>query len=517
MKTNIKFLILFSFLFTLMLHNTYSCTVFIAGKNTTKDGSILFGKTEDDGGMEIDYLWQFPRKEYSKGSFLAANLEGLELPQRSITYSYLLDECPPTHYSNMVVNEWGVALGSNGCKSKEDPVKTLEERDQITNGGIGFMLRIILAQRAKTARQAVLIATELIDKYGYRASGRNLNIVGPDEAWQLQMVRGKHYVARRVKDDEVAIISNTFSIREVDLNDRENYIASPDLIDYAIERGWYDPEEEGDFDFAKAYADPEYHTANSNNHRQWIMAKALNPSFPVSLEEAETGEMPVAFKPAKKIAVEDMMDVLRNHYEGTSLDRSENHRHNPHHTPYTICRYSTHKATIVQQRSEMPAEIGTVIWRALGQPCQSVFVPWYLGVQEIPEAYQKKPYHSTMKTQTELVKDKAANSSFVYYHFNFPFWKHKETDVKTASGVFKMLGNLVNADYSNNHPAVQKSFQSMEAHMLQMQSFVEDTAMALYQEDKQKALNYISDYTRYQANEAYEKAKALSIRMMQSD
>ena len=491
-----------------------ACTVLIAGKNTTEDGSILFGKTEDDSRLQVDYLWRFPRKNHPKGAFLQANLQGLKIPQREQTYAYWLDECPPTHYSNMVINEWGVAFGSNGCQSREDPVEVLEEKGQIEDGGIGFMLRIMLAQRAKTARQAVLMAADLIDRYGYRPSGRNLNIVGPDAAWQLQMVRGKHYVARRVRDDEVAIVSNTFSIREVDLDDRENFIASPDIIDYAIERGWYDPEEDGAFDFAKAYAPEEAHLSNSNNHRQWILGQVLNEGFPVSLEEAELGRLPVAVKPDRKLELSDIMDLLRNHYEGTELDRSEGHQFSPHHTPHTVCRYSTHKATVVQQRSNMPVEIGTVLWRALGQPCQSVFVPWYLATREFPGPYTRKDYKRTGKSKTELLDDQATNAAFAAYHFNYPYWKHRETDVNTASGVFHALGRMVDAHYEEDHPKIRRTFDRMESHALQMQQLVEKRALELHRQDPQKAREYLSRYSRYYAMEAYDKAKSLAVELM---
>ncbi len=513
-KRNVAIYPVLFFLAFLSALPAYSCTVIIAGKNTTEDGSILFGKTEDDSGMEIDYLWHFPRRQHSSGAYLQANVTGLEIPQVQETYSYLLDACPPTKYSNMVVNEWGVAFGSNGCKSKEGSIGELEKRGQLVDGGIGFMLRIILAQRAKTAHQAVLIAADLIDQYGYRPSGRNLNIVGPDEAWQLQMVRGKHYVARRVRDDEVAVVSNTFSIREVDMEDRENFVVSPDLIDYAEKQGWYDPETDGEFDFAEAYADEENHTSNSNNHRQWILAKAMNKNFPVSVERAEMGDMPVSFRPKEKLSVEDIMDVLRNHYEGTSLDKSENHRYSPHHTPHTVCRYSTHKAAVIQQRSNMPVDIGTVIWRALGQPCQSVFVPWYLGTQEIPEVYMKKSYYRTGKSQTELISDEATNASFASWHLNFPRWKHRETDVNTASCIFHALGKLVDAHYQENHPLIRKRFDRMEQQALRMQPLVEEKALNLYKEDPQRALDYITKYTTNQAIEAYEKAQSLTIRLM---
>ncbi|MFO8235206.1 MAG: C69 family dipeptidase [Bacteroidales bacterium] len=502
-------------IFAFWTKSTSACTVLIAGKETTADSAIYFGKTEDDGGHNIDYLWHFPRKEFKESAFLAGNLEGLEIAQQEMTYEYFFDQCPPTSYSNMVVNEWGVTFGSNGCRSKEDPAEELKKRGQIEKGGIGFMLRIILAQRAKTAREAVELAAELIDKYGYRASGRNLNIVGPDEAWQLQMVRGKHYVARRVQDDEVAIISNTYSIREVDLNDDKNFIASPDLIEYARERGWYDPQEDGEFDFAKAYADEQYHVNNSNNHRQWILAKALNPAFSVSLEEAEKGEMPVAFKPGRKLELEDFMNVLRNHYEGTQLNEEKDQVDNPHHLPHTVCRNSTHKATVVQQRDYMPQEIGTVIWRALGQPCQSVFVPWYLGLTEIPEEYQKKEYHRTGKIQTELVKDQSTNSSLMYYHFNFPKGKHEEIDIGSASGAFTLLNKISDADYKQSYPVIRDVFDPLENQWLQSQKEVEEKALRLYEKDEKRALEYLTNYTQEQAEKAYNEARKLCVKLIE--
>ena len=97
------------------------CTVMIAGKNTTVDGSILFVKTEDDGRNDIDFLWYIPRKTYKPGAVVKLQAGGT-IPQVEETYAYFWDECPGTSFSNGIVNEWGVAFGSNGCSSKEDPV-----------------------------------------------------------------------------------------------------------------------------------------------------------------------------------------------------------------------------------------------------------------------------------------------------------------------------------------------------------------------------------------------------------
>lgn len=472
------------------------CTVMIAGRKTTFDDSILFIKTEDDGRKEVDYLWYIPRKTHKPGTIVKLQAGGT-IPQVKETYAYFWDECPTTSFSNGIVNEWGVAFGSNGCASKEDSVEEVQARGDLVNGGIGFKLRMILAERAKTAREAVMIASSLIDKYGYRASGRNLNIVGPNEAWQLQMARGKHYVARRVKDNEVAIIANTFSIREVDMNDKENFICSPDLVEYAIKRGWYDPDSGEKFDFAKAYAPEKVHTSPSNTHRQWNMARLLNNNFPITWEESEKGVMPVSVKPDRKLSLKDVMEIFRNHYEGTGLDKSQKYKTSPHKTPGTICNYGTHRTTVVQQRNWLPPEIGTVTWRALDQPCSSVFVPWYLGATRIPEAFRKAP-ESLYTTKRDLLD----------YHFNVP----RETwrlDMESASAVFTLLGEIVDADYKRAIGKVRKTWKEFETLEFVLQPVIEESALKLFKQDKALAMEFLTLYSSSQALKSLETAKNL--------
>ncbi len=493
MKKIITSIILLIFVFA---ETSFACTVLIAGKKTTVDGSILFGKTEDDGAEnQLDYLWHIPRKQHIAGSFKTL-ISGLKIPQVPETYAHFVDECPQTHFSNMIINEWGVAFGSNGCRSKEN-IEDLKSQGEIIDGGIGFDLRFTLAERAKTAREAVHIAIELINKYGYNSSGRSLNIVDQNEAWQLQMAAGKHFVARKVQDDEIVVIANTFSIREVEMDDTENFICSNDLIDYAIKRGWYDPKTGKDFDFALAYAPESTHKANSNVHRQWMMANLLNKNFHVSIQDAENGMMPVSVIPDHKVSVKDFTDILRNHYEGLPLDKSENHKVSPHYTLQTICRYTTHRTTIVQQRSNLPAEIGTVCWRSLGEPCNSVFIPWYLGIYEIPTVYGKRPVAQGVKDQDD----------FYDYHFNIPNWKIQQVDLESAAKAFWLLGYLADNDYQTNNQILKNTFRPMEKELFEQQDEIEMKALELFKDDKEHAIQFLTAYTNKWAMKAFDAAR----------
>lgn len=496
-------LILFSFLiFNLTPVELKSCTTLIAGKNTTKDGSILFAKSEDDL-EQLDYYWYIPRKKHEPNSIIWET-GGLTIPQVEETYAYFWDESPKMFFSNVIINEWGVAFGSNGCGSKEDPVNKLEKRGDIVKGGIGFRLRFILVERCKTAREAVLLASELINKYGYNASGRCLNIVDTNEAWQLQMICGKHFVARRVQDDEVVLIANTFSIREVDMNDTINFICSPDLIDYAIQRGWYNPKTDGEFDFAKAYASDEFHKADRNTHRLWMLAKLLQKDFPLSIEDVEKGKMPVSVKPDNKLSIQDMINIFRNHFENTDLCKYSDENISPHYIDNNpICNDATHKVNIIQQRNWLPVEIGTVNWRALSHPCQSVFIPWYLGINNIPKTYQMA-YEDVNKSDKNLTM----------YHFMGPDWQIWDMDISSASCVFRLLNDIGDSKYSEKHIIIRQTFDEMETELLKMQSKIDNEALELYKEDKNEAIKYLTKYTNSQAIKGFDKAKKLIINFL---
>ena len=140
-------------------------------------------------------------------------------------------------------NEWGVAVTSDNCPSRED-------KPELTDGGIGYMLRRLVAQRARSAREGVLLAGRLVERFGYVDSGRTYVIGDPNEAWLCCVVNGKHWLAQRVPDGHVAMVANTYSIRQVSLDDKANVLACKDIVEYAEARGWYDPQRDGAFDFA---------------------------------------------------------------------------------------------------------------------------------------------------------------------------------------------------------------------------------------------------------------------------
>jgi len=488
------------------------CNVAVAGKGVTADGSIIFMKSEDAGIAQTDFAWQIPRKQYPEGAVVKLFYGGT-IPQVRETYAYKYFECPTTPYSSAVWNEWGLMIGSNGCTGREysgnyrtpEEIKELEAAGQLKNGGIGTLFRFILMERCKTAREAVELGVKLIDEYGYNASGRNYNIVDTNEAWNLQVATGKHYVARKLQDNEVFIIANTFNIHEVDMNDKENWICAPDLIDYAVKKGWYDPASGKPFDWAMTYAPENAITSASNTVRHWNLGRQLSSTF-MSWEEAKKGWIPTTVIPDnKKLTPKDFMDIERNHLAGTELDLSTapvpgdmvGYWADPHTmTNRTNCNASTIRLTIYQSRSWLPPEL-QVAWNAAVRPCTSLFIPWYCGMTNTPPAWRMAP-EGLDSTQRE----------FLDYHFN-PAPTTWEFNYDSACNIFGMLAYLVDNKYDLAIGKVKEAQAKFEQTEFALQADVEAAALSLYKKDPELAKEYLTLYTFAQAEKAIKIAKEL--------
>lgn len=273
---------------------------------------------------------------------------GAELDQVPETLAYIWAEIPGLSFSDSYLNEWGVCVTSDNCPSRED-------RPQLEQGGIRKMLRRLVAERARSARDGVLLAGRLIERFGYGDSGRTYIICDPREGWLLCAINGKHWVATRVPDNQVAMVANTFTLRAIDLADTSRFLGSTDIIDYAIERAWYDPAADGPFDFAAVYANPHSARHASNMDRHWGGLRHVSAT-PV----ARGDELPFAVVPNRKLGVADLMQILRDHYEGTDLHAVDASDGDPHAAGGTICNTGTQTSFIAQLRDDRPGDIGLV-------------------------------------------------------------------------------------------------------------------------------------------------------------
>jgi dipeptidase len=477
----------FMFLLTIPI-TVFPCSTLIVGKKASVTGDILFGHNEDDGGRLIMTQTYVPRMTHAPGEMIT-NLEAscAQIPQVPETLAYYWSEARTpggASFADVYFNEYGVAIGSDSCASSKENAPVLK------NGGVGYGLRRVMAERATSARNAVEVAAALIDEYGYAASGRTYTIADGREAWSLQVVRGKHYVAQKVGDDEVYMIPNHYTIRKVNLSDTENFIASPDLITYAILRGWYTPAVPGDysdFDFAKAYQAPgSWRTAGNVVRHHNALEMILNQTLDYDMD------LPFSVKPNHKLGLEDVKAILRTHYEGTDHDLTHEYTTQPSTPHYTanrvICTSSTVESDIWQLR-ENP--LFSVMWRTAVRPCTGLYVPWYPGTGKIPAGYNWLEPIFAQDT-----------------HFNPPVSDY-DYNQDRAIWAFLDLQNLIDPMYGQVIDQVQDSRDVVEKGWAADQKGIETAALAQHKKDPQKARDFLAKYNDRVAGQAWDWARKM--------
>lgn len=265
-----------------------NCFTIIVGKNASVDGSVIVAHNEDDYGKQIVNLYRTKQKFHEVNERIIFENGGV-INQIEKTNGFIWIELPGMQVADGFINDKGVVVASNGCPSRED-------KPDSTDGGILYWLRRIIAERANNAKDGVKIAGSLIDKYGYVSQGRTYTIADKNEAWVLSAVYGKHWVAQRVPDDQIAVIPNFYTIRNINLNDTVNFLGSSDIVNYAIKRGWYIPNDEKDFDFAETYTSLTSINHPGNINRIWRGINLLSKN-----EYKIDQKFPFSFKPLKNL------------------------------------------------------------------------------------------------------------------------------------------------------------------------------------------------------------------------
>ncbi|MFW6160709.1 MAG: dipeptidase [Acidobacteriota bacterium] len=405
------------------------CTVIIVGKEASMDGSVMSTHTCDCG--VCDWTWRYvPAADHEPGSTRKIyhidqfrnwdpkvglkwerykdDFNGLEIPQVPHTYAYL-------HGMFGYMNDQQVAIGEStiGCRDKmENPTPTA--KFDIT------MLTLIAMERSKTAREAIKIMGELAEKHGYghTDTGEMLAVSDPKEVWIFEIMPvgplwtpesgkpGSVWCAQRVPDDHVSVCPNESRIGEIDLSNPDYFMASPNVIDFAAEQGFYDPESGEPFNWKKAYSPSEHSASSSRGSRArlWRFFDLVAPSKKFS-PDTPNMELPFSVKPDKKLSVHDVMMLTRDKYEGTPFYTARGLQggpfENPNHLPYGFSlegkRYDTPRmigvnraeyVAVTQCRDWLPNPVGGLVWLALGAQDTSCFMPFYIGISKIPHSFE---------------------------------------------------------------------------------------------------------------------------------
>jgi len=452
------------FLTPLPSQERLNCFTVVAGRKATRHGGTLLAHNEDDAGNPSWRFWRIGPMKHAPGeSFHLVN--GGRIPMPSRTYGYFWAQIPEVYFGDFYVNEWGLTLCSNACPSRKDEPGPRE-------GGITHLLRRILALQCRTAGEAVRKAASILNEWGYAPLGRTLFLADPREVWLLCMARGKHWIAVRVPDDKVAVVSNSYPVQEVDLADEENVLASPGLVEYARKKGWYDPEKDGPFNFAKAYAPRSNLESPSNKLRRWRgMCLLAKKEFPLRWD------LPLFFSPAGKLGPEELMKVMRDHYEGTPYDLTRGYEEgDPNETRVrTICTRATMATFLAQLRPDLPSPLTVLLWFAPHKPDTSVFIPWYPLLPELPPGFSRGDWRKIQEAQLGRA----------------PLPEGRVP----AMLPFRELADSVNEDYGRRIPAVRALQQSLEPLWLRSLAETEKAALTLLKKEKRLAVEFLTSLT----------------------
>lgn len=356
------------------------CMTFVVGRQVSATGRVLIGHNEDDEGHTVVRHGYVPAADWPEGTLIPAE-EGLaRIPQASHTFGYHWSELagPEGGYpwGDAFLNECGVCVTSNNCAfSKED-------KPDLVDGGMAYNLRRIVAEHSGSAREGLMVMIDLVETWGYAPSGRCYFVADKDEAFMMQIVSGKHWMAIRIPDDHVAVMPNHYTLRWLD--EYEETYCSADLVDYAFERGWYDPARDGRFEFAKVFQGEKTwrKPLNTLRHR-YSLEKLLGRTW-----DTEREGYPCSVKYDGRLGVKDVMNLLNNHFEGTEHDLRMGPGRSPHDTEICrVCGADTSESFVCDFHDDARL---TTLWTAFGRPCELPYMPLH-PLTGLPEALRTIP------------------------------------------------------------------------------------------------------------------------------
>ncbi len=471
-----------------------ACTNFIVGKKASADGSVICTYNADDYGMFIG-LAHFPAGKHPKGEMIQvydwdSNVYHGEIPQAPETYNVIGN-----------INEYQLTIGETTFGGREE----LEDTTGILDYG---SLIYITLQRAKTAREAISVMTKLVETYGYCSGGETFTICDPNEAWIMEMVgkgpgnKGAVWVAVRIPDDAICAHANQSRIRKFDQKDKKNVIFSKDCIKFARSMGWFSGKDE-DFSFCDAYGAPDFGGRRFCDARVWSFFnhfQDMSRYVGYASGKVHGAEpMPLWIKPDRKVSVQEVMECMRDHYEGTpfALDNDLGQGvwempYRPTPLSYTVDgkKYFNERPTSTQQtaftyvaqmRSWLPRQVGGVLWFGNDDGNMVAYTPIYCGNTVQPECY------NTPGADAVTFSDKNA------------FW------------VCNWVSNMVYPRYSQMFPSLKEVRDSLETAYFSQQQKVEQKAVELCAQSETEAVNYLTAYSNTTAQQMLARWKQLAV------
>ena len=455
-----------------------ACTNVLITKGASTDGSTMISYAADSHQLYGE-LYYAPAAVWNVGDMRQINewdtgkLLGY-IPQVARTYQRV---------GNMNEHQLIIAETTYGGRPElEDPKGIMD---------YGSLIYVAL-ERAKTAREAIDIIVDLANTYGYYSSGESFSFADTEEVWVMDLIgkgpnnKGIVWVARRVPDGYICAHANQARISTFPQNDPENCIYAPDVISFAREMGYFEGEDK-DFSFCDAYAPLDFSGMRGCEARAWsafnilcdgkftfedengnLVTKDAYDYIDYAMGWDKTKRFPLFVKPSRKISVKNVADVMRDHYEGTPMDMTQDigaggnalpYRWRPMSFEYEGNSYMNERAIATQQtgfwfvgqsRGWLPDEIGGINWFGCDDAATSYLTPIYTCISEVPECFR------------------VGNGDMITYSPTSAFWMTN----RVANACYKA--------YDIMFPTVDAEIDAWEAAMVEAVAKADAEALAIY-------------------------------------
>ena len=446
--------------------NAEACTNLIVGKKASVDGSVMCTYNCDGFGFSASLSLSLPGKHPA----------GDKIPIRGWGGGGKLDYIKQAEYTYNVaglMNENQVTI----VETTFDGRLELENKEGLLDY---YTLMGLALQRSATAREAIQCMADLVAEYGYKSTGETLTVCDKNEAWIMEIIgkgpgrKGAVWVALRVPDDCITAHANLSRIRQFPLKDKENCMYAKDVISFAREMGFFKGKDE-DFSFRDAYCPIDFENVRYADTRVWSFFRhhynkdEMDKYIPyLNGEFDKCDHLPLWIKPDQKLSVRDLMNDMRDHYEGTVFDMSADMSAGPWASPYRNqpinfkdskgadmfrerpigCQQSG-MTMVCQMRNFLPNEVGGVTYFNLDDATMVAYVPVYCCINRVPEPFRRE------------------NNNILEFSTESAFWMNNFVSNMVYPRWSAMIGDLRDAQkeledyYAEDQKEVEKRVQEM--------------------------------------------------------
>jgi dipeptidase len=444
------------------------CTTIIAGDKMTADGSFILSRSSDFDAMMAINFEIHEDTNFGPEEFVAKDSKfRCPLPKEALGYSALPDYQFPGEWGSAGFNTLGVGMSSTETIFSSQ--KALNVDPYVTDGLAENCTYNIVLPYIHSAREGVERLGMLIEKYG-SAEGFGIGFIDKKEIWYLENAGGHRYLACKMPRDRYFVTGNQSRYRDYDPKDKENFIASKDLIEFAKKNKLWNPAN-GKFDFHEAYTRDEKLDTTYNYPRVWGLQKMFSPSIK---NDVTKNTFPIYTIAEKPMTISDFRKAFRYHYDNTEHDP---YLHSNGKEPYRpVGIFRTTQTHLLQVRPNLPKEIGCVSYVAMGMSDLGVFLPLYQGVKSYPATYKMGNSHSDNKSA---------------------YWK------------FRKVMTLGMVNYNAYAPIIKEAYAKLEAENDQRQKEMEKEYLKLYKNEPIKANEMLQQFSDSILNKAESVAESL--------